>query len=102
MNFLSLKDWVKELCVSNKVNFLSLQETKSVNIDLWCIKSCWGNYVFDYVVSEAVGNSGGILCVWDPNMFHKINATVSDFFIMVRGTWVPNGKSLLVISVYAP
>ena len=38
MNMLSLnvqglnpkakKDWVKELCVSHKVNFLSLQETK--------------------------------------------------------------------------
>ncbi|GJT54195.1 RNA-directed DNA polymerase, eukaryota [Tanacetum coccineum] len=78
------KDWVKELCVSNKVNFVSLQETKMANIDLWCIKRCWGNFVFDYVYSEAVGNSGGILCFWDPNMFQKLNATVSDFFTIVR------------------
>nr|GEV66316.1 nucleotide-binding alpha-beta plait domain-containing protein [Tanacetum cinerariifolium] len=33
------KDWVKELCVSYKVNFVSLQETKMEKIDLWCIKS---------------------------------------------------------------
>nr|GEU75271.1 RNA-directed DNA polymerase, eukaryota, reverse transcriptase zinc-binding domain protein [Tanacetum cinerariifolium] len=51
---------------------------------------------------EAVGNSGGIFCVWDPNMFKKINDTVSDYFTMVRGMWVPNGKMLLIISVYAP
>ncbi|GKB98504.1 RNA-directed DNA polymerase, eukaryota [Tanacetum coccineum] len=71
-------------------------------IDLWCIKRCWGNLIFDYVYSESVGNSGGILCIWDPNMFKKINATVSDYFTIVRGVWVPSGKRLLIISVYAP
>nr|GEU47366.1 RNA-directed DNA polymerase, eukaryota [Tanacetum cinerariifolium] len=96
------KDWVKELCVSNKVNFVSLQETKMKSIDLWGIKRCWGNFDFDYVYSEAVGNSGGILCVWDPNVFKKLNTTVSDFFTIVRGIWLPSGKRLLVISVYAP
>ncbi|GKA45415.1 RNA-directed DNA polymerase, eukaryota [Tanacetum coccineum] len=96
------KDWVKKICVTNKVNFLSLQETKMENIDLWCIKRCWGNLAFDYVYSEAVGQSGGILCVWDPNMFRKINDTVSDYFTMVRGVWVPSGKRLLIISIYAP
>ncbi|GJV81698.1 RNA-directed DNA polymerase, eukaryota [Tanacetum coccineum] len=51
---------------------------------------------------EAVGQSGGILCVWDDSMFQKYNHTVSDFFVMVRGMWIPSGKNLLVISVYAP
>nr|GFA20586.1 RNA-directed DNA polymerase, eukaryota [Tanacetum cinerariifolium] len=27
---------------------------------------------------------------------------VSDYFVMVRGVWVPSGKSLLIISIYAP
>nr|GEV17234.1 RNA-directed DNA polymerase, eukaryota, reverse transcriptase zinc-binding domain protein [Tanacetum cinerariifolium] len=71
-------------------------------IDLWCIKMYWGNFTFDYVYSESVGKSGGILCVWDPNMFQKINDTVSDYFIMVRGVWVSSGKRLLIISVCAP
>ncbi|GJU52083.1 RNA-directed DNA polymerase, eukaryota, reverse transcriptase zinc-binding domain protein [Tanacetum coccineum] len=35
------KDWVKELCVSNKVNFLSLQETKMESIELFCIMRLW-------------------------------------------------------------
>ncbi|GJU18148.1 RNA-directed DNA polymerase, eukaryota [Tanacetum coccineum] len=96
------KDWVKELYVSNKVNFLSLQETKMKSIELFDIKRCWGNFAFDYVYSALVGNSGGILFVWDSNSFMKINATISDYFVMVRGTWVTNGKVLLIISVYAP
>ncbi|GJR04642.1 hypothetical protein Tco_0527626 [Tanacetum coccineum] len=28
-------------------------------IEDFCVKQCWGNSVFDYVYSEAVGNSGG-------------------------------------------
>ncbi|GKC53577.1 reverse transcriptase domain-containing protein, partial [Tanacetum coccineum] len=52
--------------------------------------------------SSSVGYSGGILCVWDPRMFHKINSTVFDYFVMIKGEWVPNGKKLLMILVYAP
>nr|GEW45415.1 putative exostosin-like protein [Tanacetum cinerariifolium] len=53
-------------------------------------------------MGASVGNSSGILCVWDPNMFKNTNSTVSDYFVMVRGDWMPNGKKLLIISVYAP
>nr|GEV92867.1 retrovirus-related Pol polyprotein from transposon TNT 1-94 [Tanacetum cinerariifolium] len=42
-------------------------------------------------VGEAVGNPGGILCVWDPNMFQKMNETVSDYFTMVRGEVITMG-----------
>ncbi|GJZ68953.1 RNA-directed DNA polymerase, eukaryota, reverse transcriptase zinc-binding domain protein [Tanacetum coccineum] len=72
------------------------------NIDFFSIKRCWGNFAFDHVYSASVGNSGGILCVWDPKSFIKLNSTVSDYFVMVRGDWVPNGTKLLIISVYAP
>ncbi|GKC55709.1 RNA-directed DNA polymerase, eukaryota [Tanacetum coccineum] len=112
MNFMSLniqglaqkakKDWVKELCVKHKVNFLALQETKMEHMELFSVKMCWGNLVFDFVHSDSVGNSGGILCVWDPNSFRKSYATVSDYFIMIRGVWRITGKDLLIIAVYAP
>nr|GEY19151.1 RNA-directed DNA polymerase, eukaryota, reverse transcriptase zinc-binding domain protein [Tanacetum cinerariifolium] len=96
------KDWVKELCVSNKVNFLTLQETKMKSMKLITIKSCWGNYAYDYVHSDAVRNSGGILCVWDTNEFCKTNCTISDYFVTVQGVWVKTGANLLIVAVYAP
>nr|GFB71910.1 RNA-directed DNA polymerase, eukaryota [Tanacetum cinerariifolium] len=69
LNSKAKKDWVKEICVSNKVNFLTLQETKMESIDLFDVKKCWGNLAFDYVVSPAVGFLGGILCVWEKSSF---------------------------------
>nr|GEU80678.1 hydroxycinnamoyl-CoA quinate/shikimate transferase [Tanacetum cinerariifolium] len=96
------KDWVKELCVKNKVNFLALQETKTESMKLFIVKRCWGNFAFDYVHSDFVGNSGGIFCVWDPNLFCKSNTTVSDYFVMIRGVWLKTGVNLLIVAVYAP
>nr|GEY05482.1 cytochrome P450 716B1-like [Tanacetum cinerariifolium] len=96
------KDWVKEIFVSHKVNFLTLQETKMESITLFDVKCCWGNFPFNHVYSPAVGNSGGILCVWEKLSFKKINSTVIDYFVMISGTWVCSGVNLLIISVYAP
>nr|GEW55739.1 RNA-directed DNA polymerase, eukaryota [Tanacetum cinerariifolium] len=96
------KDWVKELCVKNKVNFLALQETKMESIDLISVKSCWGNLCFDHVHSDSMGNSGGILCVWDPNSFRRNNVTILDYFVIIRGVWLKINVNLLIVVVYAP
>ncbi|GKA67445.1 RNA-directed DNA polymerase, eukaryota [Tanacetum coccineum] len=63
---------------------------------------CWGNLTFDHAVSPSVGNSGGILCVWDSNTFIKDHVSSSDYFLAIMGTWTPTATKLLVISVYAP
>ncbi|GJS71415.1 RNA-directed DNA polymerase, eukaryota, reverse transcriptase zinc-binding domain protein [Tanacetum coccineum] len=96
------KDWVKELCNKNKVSFVGLQETKMESIDLLSVRLCWGNVNFDYVHSDFIGNSGGILCIWDPNSFRKDNVTVSDYFVIVRGVWIKSGIDILIIVVYTP
>nr|GEY88957.1 RNA-directed DNA polymerase, eukaryota [Tanacetum cinerariifolium] len=53
-------------------------------------------------MSPSVGYSGGILCVWDPRLFLKVNSTISDYFVMIRGEWIFNGKKMLIICIYAP
>ncbi|GKA10141.1 RNA-directed DNA polymerase, eukaryota [Tanacetum coccineum] len=72
------------------------------NMDMFCVKRCSGNLTFDYVHSAAVGNSGGILCIWDPNCFYKENITMSDSFVMIRGVWRSTGQKYMLIAVYAP
>ncbi|GJY07998.1 RNA-directed DNA polymerase, eukaryota [Tanacetum coccineum] len=88
--------------MKNRVSFLSLQETKMVDISAMEVKSIWGNYCFEHVFSEAIGYSGGILCVWDSTVFHIENHITSDNFVALYGTWKPNKTKLLVISIYAP
>ncbi|GKA44118.1 RNA-directed DNA polymerase, eukaryota [Tanacetum coccineum] len=72
------------------------------SIDLSSVRSCWGNSNFDYVHSDSVGNSGGILCIWDPNSFWRSSFTRSDYFVIVRGVWLKSGIDLMIVVVYAP
>nr|GEV35383.1 RNA-directed DNA polymerase, eukaryota [Tanacetum cinerariifolium] len=80
-------------CMSNMAEIIKVQGAK---------ERCWGNLIFDYVHSVAVGNSGGILCVWDPNCFCKENVTMSNSFVMVSGVWRSTGQKYMLIAVYAP
>nr|GEY88845.1 nucleotide-binding alpha-beta plait domain-containing protein [Tanacetum cinerariifolium] len=90
-------------CVNNMTAIIESQGANKIEEygSLVC-EACWGNYVFDFVHSDSVGNSGGILCIWDPNSFRKNNVTVSDYFCMVRGVWLKTGVDILMVVVYAP
>nr|GEY31987.1 RNA-directed DNA polymerase, eukaryota [Tanacetum cinerariifolium] len=77
-------------------------ETKAENVSDMEIKSLWGNNNFDAIVSQSLGNSGGLLCVWDPNSFQKDNHVISDNFIALFGKWRANQTRMLIVSVYAP
>nr|GEW03107.1 reverse transcriptase domain-containing protein [Tanacetum cinerariifolium] len=47
-----------------------------------------GNYAFEFSHSNSVGNSGGILCVWDLGSFQKNSHTISDSFVILQGVWL--------------
>nr|GEU77497.1 RNA-directed DNA polymerase, eukaryota [Tanacetum cinerariifolium] len=100
--FKAKKDWIKGLNNIHKVTFLSIQETKMDSISEMDIIAIWGNYRFEYVFSEAVGTSGGILCAWDPCFFRKDHHILSDNFVALYGTWIPKQEKVLLISIYAP
>nr|GEW05404.1 putative RNA-directed DNA polymerase, eukaryota, reverse transcriptase zinc-binding domain protein [Tanacetum cinerariifolium] len=90
------------LSLMEEVVKVGLQETKMESIDMLSVRSCWGNLIFDHVHSESVSNSGGILCIWDPNSFRSSSVTRSDYFVIIRGVWLKSGIDLLIVVVYAP
>ncbi|GJZ28090.1 RNA-directed DNA polymerase, eukaryota, reverse transcriptase zinc-binding domain protein [Tanacetum coccineum] len=56
--------WIKDLCLKHNVHFLGIQESKMTRLELFRIKSMWGNYAFDYACSMARGLSGGLISIW--------------------------------------
>nr|GEX84239.1 RNA-directed DNA polymerase, eukaryota, reverse transcriptase zinc-binding domain protein [Tanacetum cinerariifolium] len=38
----------------------------------------------------------------DPRLFRKTSYTISDYFVILRGQWIPNGNRILIMSIYAP
>nr|GEY69442.1 RNA-directed DNA polymerase, eukaryota [Tanacetum cinerariifolium] len=57
---------------------------------------------FGHFKKSKVPHKGGSILELIDDLVNKINDTVSDYFIVVRGVWVSSGKRLLIISVYAP
>ncbi|GJR82532.1 RNA-directed DNA polymerase, eukaryota [Tanacetum coccineum] len=89
-------------CTKDIERIIALQETKLIRISHMDVKFLWGNSNYQFVFSESVGNSGGILCVWEANVFHKDFVSVSDNFIALYGTWIPTKSKVLMIVIYAP
>lgn len=94
--------WISDLSGKHKVNFLALQETKTEHITDFDVKSVWGNFNYEYVFSPAIGLSGGVLCVWDPQVFVKSRSITTRSFVAIEGDCVSKGVRLMFIVVYAP
>lgn len=99
---LNKRRWLRDLCHSNNVNFLAIQETKMLHVDIWMLRQIWGNVHFDFASTSARGMSGGIICIWNSLIFRKSRIFCNDNFIIIDGVWIPNDVHVRWIVVYAP
>jgi len=67
---------IKELVRQNKVEFLALQETKMEVITQSFCNNLWGGEECAWAFLPSVGNSGGILSIWD-----KSNSSLNFTFV---------------------
>nr|GEV37262.1 RNA-directed DNA polymerase, eukaryota, reverse transcriptase zinc-binding domain protein [Tanacetum cinerariifolium] len=93
---------IAKLCIKHKVSFLGIQETHATKLDPFKIKRTWGNSQFDFVESPASGRSGGLVSIWDPNVFSKVNDFQFENLLIVEGTWIASRIHCFMINVYAP
>ncbi|GKB49399.1 RNA-directed DNA polymerase, eukaryota [Tanacetum coccineum] len=96
------KEWIKELTIKNKLKLIAIQETKMDKISHMDVKFMWGNPNYDFVCSDSLGNSGGILCIWEASVFKKDYVSISDNFVAIYGTWLPSNVKFLFVVIYAP
>ncbi|PWA79807.1 RNA-directed DNA polymerase, eukaryota [Artemisia annua] len=71
-------------------------------LELFQLKSMWGNFSFDYACSSARGRSGGLVTLWDPNVFVKNRFWCGDNYIIVEGKWMNSVENYYLINVYGP
>ncbi|KAL8471398.1 hypothetical protein ACS0TY_028884 [Phlomoides rotata] len=62
----------------------------------------WYNKEYDWVWREAEGRSGGIISIWNKNVFSKISVWHIRGMLVVNGTWLEDGEQMMIINVYAP
>ncbi|XP_022004046.1 uncharacterized protein LOC110901533 [Helianthus annuus] len=112
MNLLSLNirgiggsnksSWVKKMISEHGVSFLSLQESKSSSVSRYDIAKLWGNNDFGLDFVESVGQSGGLICVWDEKLFRQTGGSRNMNYLYIRGSLVGCSSPVNVLNVYAP
>ncbi|GJX32639.1 RNA-directed DNA polymerase, eukaryota, reverse transcriptase zinc-binding domain protein [Tanacetum coccineum] len=90
----------RSLC--KMINGIGVQESKMTRLELFRLKSMWGNYTFDYACSLARGRSGGLISLWDPNYFQKTNVWCDESFIIVQGKWNISDDICFMVNIYGP
>lgn len=79
------RKWIKDLCFQHGVIFLRVQETIMTRLNIFKIKSMWGNFKFYYACSLVNGRSAGIVSVWDLTVFIKEHVVSYNDFLIVEG-----------------
>ncbi|XP_071699700.1 uncharacterized protein [Rutidosis leptorrhynchoides] len=95
-------NWLKNICNKEKPTIFGLQETKCGQTSDNTIESFWGNSDFKFIQKDSVGASGGILTIWDTNIFSVTNAIEGEFFLAICGSWAGHNSELAFINVYGP
>lgn len=92
---------IRSIVQDRKVDVLFLQETKKAGVSTKLVNSLWPCDDMEYMVVDAEGLSGGILCVWKPSVFALSHCCSSRNFIILAGKLLPDFNCVF-INVYAP
>ncbi|XP_071687812.1 uncharacterized protein [Rutidosis leptorrhynchoides] len=95
-------NWVKSLIRFHNPDIFAIQESKRKRVTDFMIELLWGNKDFEYIFKPSVGQSGGLILIWDPSRFCVSGAVEKDFFLGIRGRWVGKTGVSVILNVYGP
>ncbi|XP_071690158.1 uncharacterized protein [Rutidosis leptorrhynchoides] len=94
--------WFRSLVSNANPIVAAIQETKSHGVNDSWVENLWGSVNIGYVEKQAVGRSGGLLLIWDSNIFVVNEAVEGEFFIAIKGKLTGYDTEIMVVNVYGP
>ena len=77
---------VQSMVFSQKVDFILIQETKWKQVHERLIRQIWGSDNFNWAAVESEGCSGGLLCIWNPDIFSTSQIIKYRNFMCIKGS----------------
>ncbi|KAL8479964.1 hypothetical protein ACS0TY_026780 [Phlomoides rotata] len=93
---------IMEMLSKRKIDIGCFQETKVVEMKKSICKSFWGVSKFDWACKELEGRAGGILTIWNDEVFCKTSSWFTKGMLIANGFWRGDGALCCIINVYAP
>lgn len=92
---------IKTLDRDRKIDVLLLQETKRCSVDENFVKSLWPWEEIDFMEAGAEGSVGGMLCLWNLEIFLLKEYCSNRNFIMLSST-SHHSFDCAIANIYAP
>ncbi|XP_022019503.1 uncharacterized protein LOC110919544 [Helianthus annuus] len=95
--------WISGLRLSQGVDFLAIQESKTKDLSQRPISSCWGNSSFncEFVNSDGIVG-GGLISWWDPSCFRVSGVFKSKHVLIISGLLIHSAVHVNVANIHAP
>ncbi|KAH7860022.1 hypothetical protein Vadar_008237 [Vaccinium darrowii] len=95
------KRYVSSIIKEQKPDIIFIQETKLEQLDSFQIKKMWYDSEVQVESVNAEGLSGGLLSMWNAQMFKAEEVILNRRFILIRGTFSDNFPCV-ILNIYAP
>ncbi|KAH7864902.1 hypothetical protein Vadar_031844 [Vaccinium darrowii] len=90
------KRFLSKLIKEREPDIVMIQETKLETIERKTAQKLWGSTEVGFTESGAIGASGGILILWNKELFKPQSITTNRHFIIVTGVLIDFECTLLV------
>lgn len=88
--------------MQNRVMYLGLQETQLSNSEDIDVDGCWDSSEYGYATVHATGRSGGLMSIWDSNMFTVEEIIKTRYFLITVGRWSGVNGTIAFVNIYGP
>ncbi|KAJ0433652.1 putative RNA-directed DNA polymerase [Helianthus annuus] len=112
MNFLTLnvrglgvqakQGWFRGMRLEQHIGCVLFQETLCSNVVSKDLEGFWGRGGFDFGFVEPTGRSGGLVTMWDTNVFDLQVTDRNRNYVLCSGFIKGSGEVINILNVYAP
>lgn len=81
---------------------MCIQETKKEVINEFLVRSLWGQNICGWVYRESEGRSGGIISLWNPEVFSASSSWHMKGSVVVNGYWGSERIEFSIVNIYVP
>lgn len=93
---------LKELLRKKEVQFLAVQETL-ISGDVGFISNLiWKHSTWHFCQTPSTGRLGGLLCIWDADVFSVDMIYAGNGYLGVEGLWQGCSNKLFLCNIYGP
>ncbi|XP_071713448.1 uncharacterized protein [Rutidosis leptorrhynchoides] len=94
--------WFKRLCREINSVIVHLQESKcGDSSDAW-LELLWGTPDFKFIQKNSVGSAGGMITLWDTNVFEVTAAAEGEYYLAIKGKWKGKQEEMVFVNIYGP